>query len=359
MKKYKLIKEFPDSPSIGAVAEFQERDNNYSIKSQGFWTRCYRYSKRTVEEMPEFWQKVEPLFITENGSELYEGDQYFTVFFKECGIEMFKVHGPFIWNEEKNGEVSENCKFFASNKSAEKWIEENKPKEEKKWEILEFTNRGLHFHPIKREYKINKVKRLSDGETFQIGDLIRVLESHQQAAEPVLKIELNKENNICLFTHTFGKNGVSIHKAKKEKEVETKQYKVEIDDTSAFGMSHHNHNKHRVSVENLSHKEALDIKEKFEKIVNKERSIQLWYGVDNDWHTMETRIDMKQLDVKTTIHWFKTKEERDRYIRENKPMYSERELKEFALFFESSKRVQFNTEISYLFNSWIKIIKER
>ena len=48
-----------------------------------------------------------------------------------------------------------------------------------------------------------------------------------------------------------------------------KKYCVEIDDTTAFGVSNHNHNRHRVFINGLSHGEALVLKNIMEKAINK------------------------------------------------------------------------------------------
>lgn len=45
--------------------------------------------------------------------------------------------------------------------------------------------------------------------------------------------------------------------------------KVEIDDTTAFGMANHNHSKHRVYVAGLTYEEALDIKSNLEHLLKK------------------------------------------------------------------------------------------
>ena len=48
--------------------------------------------------------------------------------------------------------------------------------------------------------------------------------------------------------------------------------KAKIDDTSAFGISHHDHSKHRVFVDGLSHTQALKLKREINNvlIINKE-----------------------------------------------------------------------------------------
>jgi hypothetical protein len=43
---------------------------------------------------------------------------------------------------------------------------------------------------------------------------------------------------------------------------------VKIDDTTAFGCSHHNHNRHRVYIDGLSYDEALILQKIISKIIS-------------------------------------------------------------------------------------------
>ena len=117
MKKYKLIKEYPLSPELGYIEE---------------------YNTKYCEGYPEFWQEVkEPLFTTLDGKDVYEGDSYYTVFFKETkdksDPERWKVLGKFSAEKLTGDDKWTNeCKYFSSIASAINWLEENKPQFSKK-----------------------------------------------------------------------------------------------------------------------------------------------------------------------------------------------------------------------------------
>jgi len=72
MRTYKLIKEYPGSPELGFIAK-QSLDGHYTYPSGQFILR------EIVENTPEFWERVIPLGISEDGYPIYEGDVIFRI----------------------------------------------------------------------------------------------------------------------------------------------------------------------------------------------------------------------------------------------------------------------------------------
>ena len=87
IRKFKLIKEYPGSGELGKVL---------TNECEG------------IENWSEYWEEIkeEPILITEDGKELFEGDEY----------------------------------WFINKELAEKWIEENKPKWSNK-DMIEFAEK--------------------------------------------------------------------------------------------------------------------------------------------------------------------------------------------------------------------------
>lgn len=111
MKKYKLIKEYPNSPKIGIFAKIEGFANSF----YPYKTSCghFCYTENQIENYPEFWELV----------------------------------------VEKDYEIlSMKCK---------------------KSKLLHFNNSksSLNFM-LKNDYSIHSIRRLSDGEIFTIGDKI-------------------------------------------------------------------------------------------------------------------------------------------------------------------------------------------
>lgn len=152
--KYKLIKEYPNSPKLNSIVE--EDSNGIFFKRIG--ELIYLYTKDQIKDYPEFWEEVkEPLFITEDGKSVYVGDIYYTVFIKEDCIETFKVMGKWIAKElDEYTSWSKDCKYFSSKEAAEKYIEENKPLYSKKQviNILKGFDRDINCFDERFDYNL-------------------------------------------------------------------------------------------------------------------------------------------------------------------------------------------------------------
>ena len=78
MRKFKLIKTYPGSPELGTEV-FLFYGDGYNTKNNFF---VYRQPIHIIEDYPEFWEEVidKPLFTTEDGVDIYEGDRIYCIF---------------------------------------------------------------------------------------------------------------------------------------------------------------------------------------------------------------------------------------------------------------------------------------
>ena len=128
MKKYKLVRCFPGSPPIGTVA----------IKTHfGYSTGGYgMLFVEDVENYPEFWELIkEPLFITEDRVEIFNGDNYW--FVVKSDLEIVKAWIPrlHVCDWDYSGEYKKpplGHVQFSTEKAAKDWIDLNKPMYSKK-----------------------------------------------------------------------------------------------------------------------------------------------------------------------------------------------------------------------------------
>jgi len=114
-KQYKLIKTYPGSPTLGTIATEESPYYRYN--------GCCMCFMNIIEESPEFWEKInEPIFISDDGKEMLEGDKYFAVY-STWLCDAFNVSKSSPLNHTKN---------FSCRELAEKYIQENKPQYSKK-----------------------------------------------------------------------------------------------------------------------------------------------------------------------------------------------------------------------------------
>jgi len=107
-KKYKCIREYPFGPPIGTITHIAKNVYGYGV----------------IESYSEFWEEIKekPLFTTEDGVEIFKGDDYWQV------IPEFRHY--FIGN---NDYERRSCdKHFSTEKAAKDYIEMNKPMYSKK-----------------------------------------------------------------------------------------------------------------------------------------------------------------------------------------------------------------------------------
>lgn len=104
--KYKLIKEYPGSPKIGNTIDNLEND----------W----------IENYSEFWQPFvekikQPLFTTEDGVDIFEGDSYYSY-----NLEL-DISSKFDSACLKISGKNTDNKYFSTKEKAEEYILMNKP----------------------------------------------------------------------------------------------------------------------------------------------------------------------------------------------------------------------------------------
>jgi len=156
MKQYKLIKEYPGSPKLGTIVNHAKGWGSY----ESYFDGNLVYSTYAIENYPEFWQEIkEPLFTTEDGVDIYEGDWYWYVY--------PKLKDRAAGNTAKKGfKPSSEYKYFSNRELAEKYLDKNKAKySEKDIEkaFLRFDPHSINY--VYANYIIKELlKLLKDGE---------------------------------------------------------------------------------------------------------------------------------------------------------------------------------------------------
>lgn len=156
-RKFKLIKKYPglcDGIEINdEIDEINDGQWPYRIVNENHEIFL---SRNEVENWPEFWQKIKkPILFTEDGKELFEGDEFWYVNVNDYSI----TYCNYIKNTYCK---TKNHKDFSTKELAEKWIEENKPKWSDK-SIIDFINFYKHEydgHDLKYGFNEWKEKQL-------------------------------------------------------------------------------------------------------------------------------------------------------------------------------------------------------
>ena len=128
MSKYKLIKEYPGSIGVGTVVK--EVTGGYMSDHLIFFHKEY------IENYPEFWEGIkEPLFITEDGIEVFEEGNFFIIDtnYDQEGACYFVWSIEKLFIKNKSYLPNSSCvKIFSTKKAAKDWIDLNKPMYSKK-----------------------------------------------------------------------------------------------------------------------------------------------------------------------------------------------------------------------------------
>ena len=120
--KYRLVKKYPGSPELGYEPKFNNNGEDWNTPNMLIVADC--------KDFPEFWEEVkEPLFITTDNKEIFEGDIYYFI------VENDKEVISTAWTIQAH-KADANCKKFcplgrvqfSGYKTAEKYIEQNKPR---------------------------------------------------------------------------------------------------------------------------------------------------------------------------------------------------------------------------------------
>lgn len=131
MKKYKLIKEYPDSLKKGTIVSKDQLGNYITEKP------LFIIESIVVENYPEFWEEVkgfgdvktsfnlgEPLFTTADGLKIYRGQDVTLYIIDGEGYKTVDVEN---FNEE-DAKVAERYKCFSNKIFLAEQIEQNKIK---------------------------------------------------------------------------------------------------------------------------------------------------------------------------------------------------------------------------------------
>lgn len=116
MKKFKLIKEYPSSPEVGAVRDEQWFKNKFNPQYEA-----------------KYWQQLrEVLFITEDGVEKRHMDEYYFVWFncKTSGDRYPRTwlgHSSALKLIEDTFTINEDRRYFHSYTEAKKFVVDNTP----------------------------------------------------------------------------------------------------------------------------------------------------------------------------------------------------------------------------------------
>jgi hypothetical protein len=106
------------------IGDFFIKEDTVLVRSDGFLICEYLKDIKKVKE---------PLFVTEDGKEIFEGDRVFLIKrYKEPSFA--SIAGISTWHSTfgNNGKPIESDLAYYSEEAAQKWIDENKPKYSKK-----------------------------------------------------------------------------------------------------------------------------------------------------------------------------------------------------------------------------------
>lgn len=126
MRKYRLKKWYPGLPDY-----WKCREAEVTIEGDDFYVSSIEFENpdlfdwesivRQAQNSPDFWEEVvekEPLFVTDDGLELFEGETYWAVYLDDDLI-VPKVCGQ--------NTIFCNARWFKSEKEAKNWVKDIKP----------------------------------------------------------------------------------------------------------------------------------------------------------------------------------------------------------------------------------------
>jgi hypothetical protein len=140
-KEYRLAKWYPSLPEKWKNKEIVVNNGvgNFFQNLGGIYHyEGFHIDSKIVENNPEYWELVEekhqPLLITEDGKEIFEGDKYYTV----CYDYTINKNTAF-----KNKTFqSSKLKRFSTHEAAEAYVKENEKKFSEK-QIIDAANRTI------------------------------------------------------------------------------------------------------------------------------------------------------------------------------------------------------------------------
>ncbi len=123
MKKYRLKQWYPSLQKKtieGNIANWDADEKAYTVIQNG--DRVEILDKTEVENNPDFWDLIEerkPLFVTEDGLECFDGDEYYSI-----GVDFKAIRMRAL---EHGISYSSDVKRFKHESNADEYIVKNKP----------------------------------------------------------------------------------------------------------------------------------------------------------------------------------------------------------------------------------------
>lgn len=117
MREFRLKRKYPGSPELGTFVKETRTKRRYV--QVGHESRFF--SKKEIEEHPDFWEERTKLLTTEDGVDIYEGDEYFSI---------DPERGSWLIRRRIDPEVYRNKpsrKYFSTRHKAREWVILNKP----------------------------------------------------------------------------------------------------------------------------------------------------------------------------------------------------------------------------------------
>lgn len=321
MQKYKLIKCYPNSPSLGTVCNINSNNSEYLYSPEiGTYSTL---PKSYIENQPEFWEKIEEKTYEILSFILTETlNKYETV---------------------KKGTIV--TRYYANNFSSKNGVDctEDRFLANEKWSI-------------------HSVKRLSDGEIFTIGDkyypnkdkeFIDTLKNFEFILDNILRIQginsfMNLESIIKAVPLFKTEDGVDIYEGNHfwyaqttGEEVGEKEWYV----AETFWTADNTTVKNPVGGKYFSTKKAAEkyIQDNKPKTFTTEDGFEVGIGdmiysvsTKGTWDCVDRAVSIsnKFLNGEHSGVWkfFKLKENRDKYREENIPKYSEKQMIHFTRY---------------------------
>lgn len=146
MRKYKLIKYYPNSPKLGSIIVDTNPGNGANDAwFEENWGKLGKISfllpkSFKPEDFPEFWEEIKSkplLFITEDDVKIFEGDIYW---YASSTLNTVKECIAHSYTDAARGRGDQyNKKYFSTKQAAEDYIAKNK--------VLFVTEDGVDIHP--------------------------------------------------------------------------------------------------------------------------------------------------------------------------------------------------------------------
>lgn len=149
MRRFKLLKWYPGLP-LGwkegeIIVEKSGISVHYHLKNVKSSTSDFTYTNH-VENNPDYWKELKPLFTTEDGINIYKDETSYLV---------SKSNGDILGPDYYVGDNKKNFYYFSTIEAAKKWVNENKPKI---WYGSDIKFFGKYFHQsIEKPVRDDKV----------------------------------------------------------------------------------------------------------------------------------------------------------------------------------------------------------